>query len=126
MLNVFIFLFNKTDEKEKFICAAVLLVSFKVFFGMSLTVYGVYYAPFIIIAMYVLFKSEKLRIAFSLILLILTFFMFRMSSEKFDSSKMTPVGTKRNCIYTPKGRAYTINSAISYIKTNSKPTDTPQ
>ena len=95
---VFIFLFNKTDEKEKFICAAVLLVSFKVFFGMSLTVYGVYYAPFILIALYILFKSEKLRTAFSLILLILTFYMFKISCERFDGSKMTPVGTKRNCI----------------------------
>ena len=98
------FKFKNLNSTEKFFILATLLVSFKIFFALTLQSYGVYFLPFAIISLFILIPA-KLRKYFTALLIIWSFIV---------------AGFNINTLINKKTE---INSVTQYIQQNTKPSD---
>lgn len=98
------FKFKNLSPTEKFIILATLLISFKVFFALTLQSYGVYFLPFAIISLFILIPN-KLRKYFTALLIIWSFVIGSFNINTLLNKKTE------------------INKLTQYIQQNTKPSD---
>ena len=113
--------YRDLKKKQIFLISASILVSFKVFFGFLMQSYGIFFIPFALIPVFVLF-SKKLKKAF-LVIIFLFAMIFGFRNAVSLTYKTAEVHSDSGILYTYNNYADSLNGLISYIKQNSKDTD---
>lgn len=103
---------------------SVLLISIKVFWGILLNSYGIYYLPFIIIAIAFIFKDrfteeEWNHIAFYVLVLA---FLIGFNNLSLISAKKTVISTLKGKIFVEK-KYETTNQLLDFIQKNTAKND---
>lgn len=101
------------------------LISIKVFCGVLLNSYGIYYLPLIIISIFAIYKDKfnlKEIDYFGFFILILAI-LIGVSNSKFYMAKNQVINTHKGNIYVEKKYNTSTKNLFSYIEKNTKKTD---
>lgn len=102
-----------TDNRERFLIILSILISIKVFFGLTLQSYGVYFLPFCLLSIGLLLKG-KFRKVFG-ILLIIWALIIGFNNAKILSSKNSVLNSPKGIVKVSPTIGRDLNEVIEFI-----------
>ena len=121
IILLFIFSYKNLDKTSKIFIITTILLEYKVLWMLSLRHYGVFFAPFTIISLFLMIK-DKFKNTLILFLIVTTLLMFNRAIFEINYTA-TSLATYNHPLFVNTTDARKINRLIFYIMDNTKPDD---
>lgn len=122
-LILFIAEYKNLDNKARFLCFTAIISSLKVFWYLNIIWNGIYHISVLLIAIFTLIKSDKIRNIAAIFLIILTINIFNLKNFSLYQANHE-IKSDLGQIYTTSETAIKTKKLINFIKENTKSDDT--